>query len=66
VITIVVNDTPRRIHVQTVAELVADLGLPARGIAVAVNGAVVRRTAWSALGLQDGDRVEVLTAAPGG
>jgi sulfur carrier protein len=37
-----------------------------RGVAVAVNGAVVPRTAWAATGLADGDRVEVLAATAGG
>ncbi|WP_213452756.1 sulfur carrier protein ThiS [Rhizomonospora bruguierae] len=37
-----------------------------RGVAVAVNGEVVPRSAWSTTGLSPGDRVEVLTAAQGG
>ena len=41
-------------------------GAAPRGIAVAVNGEVVPRSAWEATGLQPGDRVEVLTAAQGG
>jgi sulfur carrier protein len=50
----------------TVAELVATLAAPIRGVAVAVNGEVVPRTGWPATVLRDGDRVEVLTAAQGG
>ena len=51
----------------TVAGLVAGLaGEGARGVAVAVNGEVVPRSAWDATDLQPGDRVEVLTAAQGG
>jgi sulfur carrier protein len=52
----------------TVAALVAgmtDTGR-SRGIAVAVNGEVVPRSAWDATDLRPGDRVEVLTAAQGG
>jgi sulfur carrier protein len=37
-----------------------------RGIAVAVNGEVVPRTAWAGTPLRDGDRVEVLSATQGG
>jgi sulfur carrier protein len=37
-----------------------------RGIAVALNGEVVPRSAWEVTGLRPGDRVEVLTAAQGG
>ncbi|HEY0717369.1 MAG TPA: sulfur carrier protein ThiS [Streptosporangiaceae bacterium] len=36
------------------------------GIAVAVNGAVVRRSEWESTRLADGDQVEVLTAVQGG
>ena len=51
----------------TVAGLVAALpGAGPRGIAIAVNGEVVPRSAWDATGLRPGDRVEVLTAAQGG
>ena len=52
----------------TVGALVAgmaDTGSP-RGIAVAVNGEVVPRSAWDSTDLRPGDRVEVLTAAQGG
>lgn len=36
------------------------------GVAVAVNGAVVRRAEWPAHALADGDVVEVVTAVQGG
>jgi sulfur carrier protein len=37
-----------------------------RGVAVAVNGEVVPKTAWDQTALRDEDRVEVLTAVGGG
>ena len=37
-----------------------------RGIAVAINGTVVPRRAWSGTILASGDRIEVLTAVAGG
>ena len=42
------------------------LGVPAMGVAVAVDGAVVPRAAWPDTVLADGARVEVLTAVQGG
>jgi len=36
------------------------------GVAVAVNGDVIRRAVWEATQLSDGDQVEVLTAVQGG
>jgi sulfur carrier protein len=38
----------------------------ARGIAVALNGAVVPRTAWADTPLQPGDTVEIVRARQGG
>lgn len=42
------------------------LGLPRAGVAVAVDGEVVRRVDWPTAVLPDGARVEVLTAVQGG
>ena len=50
----------------TVAALLADLGAPARGIAVAVDAQVVPKSQWETTPLVEGARVEVLTAAQGG
>jgi sulfur carrier protein len=50
----------------TVADMVSRLGRGPQGIAVAVNEEVVPRTYWTAITLQEQDRVEVLTAAAGG
>jgi sulfur carrier protein len=50
----------------SVDELIGTLGLERRGLAIAVNGAVVPRSTWSAHGLADGDQVEILTVAQGG
>ena len=64
-----VNGRPHRLSEgQTVADLVlVTTGSAApRGVAVAVNGTVVRRAEWPDTGLSDGDRVEVLTATQGG
>ena len=50
----------------TVATLVAGLGPDPRGVAVALNEAVVPRSAWPRTALRPGDRGEVLRAAEGG
>ncbi len=50
----------------TTAAAVQVLTSAPSGIAVAVNGAVVRRSEWESTPLADGDRVEVLTAVQGG
>lgn len=50
----------------TVEDVVALLSPTRAGIAAALNGAVVPRSAWAATRLGEGDEVEVLTAAQGG
>ena len=50
----------------TVAEVATGRSVPARGVAVAVNGAVVPRARWAATPLTDGARLEILTAVQGG
>ena len=64
---LVVNGESRVVHdVTSVAQLAAELGVAASGVAVAVNDEVIARSAWSTTGLGDGDRVEVLGAMQGG
>lgn len=49
----------------TVAALLDTLGFPDRGIAVAVDWAVLPRSRWQTA-LSDGARVDVVTAVQGG
>jgi sulfur carrier protein len=68
-VTVIVNGRPSEIDPgQTVAGLLAALGHPpgGPGIAVALNGEVVPRSAWAATPLGDHDRLEVLGASQGG
>jgi len=65
---IFVNGEPRERAGATVAELLADLGIDpaARGVAVAVDGEVVPRAEWGELRINEGQRVEALSAMQGG
>jgi len=61
------NDEAREVTPgTTVATLMAEHGVPPRGVAVAVDGAVVPRASWPTVPLLEGTRVEVLTAVQGG
>lgn len=66
--TITCNGVPAATGARTVTELLAErLGDPAPpGVAVAVDGEVVPRTAWSAVRIGDGSVVEIVTAVQGG
>ena len=63
-----VNDQPQTVaEAATLTDLLAALGHAGRkGIAVAVNDAVVARSAWPACRLAEGDRVLVIQATQGG
>ena len=50
----------------TVADLVASMCPSPRGVAVAVNGEIVPKSAWGDTGMAPGDAVEIVTAAAGG
>lgn len=64
---IVINGRPHQAATAiSLAEAVALLTAAESGVAAAVNGEVVRRSAWQSTRLADGDQVEVLTAVQGG
>ena len=62
-----VNGTEREVpDGATVTELLAALGVPPKGVAVAVDGQVVARTEHDTKVVPDDADVEVLTAVQGG
>lgn len=63
-----VNGEEAEVAAATVAELLAARGIDpsARFLAVAINGAVVRRAEWSAARLAAGDQVEIVRPLQGG
>jgi len=66
-----VNGEPRDCDAANLAELwrveTADLDITEpRGFAISLNGTVVRRTAWPATPVRDGDAVEIIRAMSGG
>jgi sulfur carrier protein len=50
----------------SVTVLLVELGIEVRGIAVAVNGEIVRKSLWEKTLLDRGDIVEIVTAVAGG
>lgn len=63
-----INGEEADVAAATVAELLALRGLnaKARFLAVAVNGAVVRRAEWQSQRLSPGDTVEIVRPLQGG
>ena len=66
-LSITVNGEPHRAPVGArVTELIAELGLAGRRVAVAIGREVVPRSEHALRRLRDGDRVEILEAVGGG
>jgi sulfur carrier protein len=66
-ISIRVNGDRRQLGAgSTLAELLDQLGLGARRVAIAVNRGVVPRSLYAARTLEPDDRVEILEAVGGG
>ena len=63
-----INGAASREDAATIAELLSGRGVDpaARFVAVAVNGAVVRRGEWAGFRLSDGDEVEIVRPLQGG
>jgi sulfur carrier protein len=63
-----INGKEAELAATTIAELLAEQGIDpkARFLAVAVNGAVVRRAEWQAAALTAGDNVEIVRPFQGG
>lgn len=63
-----INGENRESTAATVAALLAEENVPleAKGVAVALNGALVRRTEWQETALSAGDMVEIVKPFSGG
>jgi sulfur carrier protein len=51
---------------ESVSDLVARLEIEPRGIAVAIDGEIVRRADWNTTRINDQNVVEIVTAVAGG
>ena len=63
-----VNGRDERLAVVTLAALLEEKAVDTgrRGIAVALNGAIVPRAAWSQTALHPGDSIEIVRVLQGG
>jgi sulfur carrier protein len=67
-VNIRINGQPEPLIVATLAALLEEKAVDTRqrGIAVAVNGAIVPRAAWPDTKLRAGDNIEIVRARQGG
>ncbi len=63
---IIINGKSADVKAANLKELAAELNLPEKGIAVAVDNAMVPRTEWENTALSANDNVVIIKAACGG
>jgi len=61
-----VNGESQPFVVESVDELLQRLSIEPRGVAVAIDGEVVRRSEWNDTRIEDGNAIEIVTAVAGG
>lgn len=63
---ITINNKPLSTSAATISQLAAELALPEKGVAVAVDNKLVPRGDWGSFELREGAAVTVIRAAFGG
>jgi len=61
-----VNGVDKEFVAESVEEMLRRLAIEPRGVAVAIDGDVVRRSEWPHTRIQDGCAIEIVTAVAGG
>ena len=64
--TIQINNKATETKARTIAELATELGLPQKGVAIAVANTMVPREEWETTALTEGASVVIIKAAFGG
>jgi thiamine biosynthesis protein ThiS len=50
----------------SLAAMMNDMAIEPKGVAVAINGEIIRRGQWTTTSIRDGDVVEIVNAVAGG
>lgn len=66
VMNIIINGKSTDVKAANISELAAELGLPEKGVAIAVSNKMVPRTEWESTALSANDNVVIIKAACGG
>lgn len=61
-----VNGESQEFVAESVDQLLRRLSIEPRGVAVAIDGEVVRRSEWTETTIEDGNAIEIVTAVAGG
>ncbi len=63
---LIINDEMKTVEVTTISSLLTVLEQPEKGIAVAVNQAIITRQKWDGFQLSENDQVTLFQAIAGG
>lgn len=63
---VLVNKKETEIKGSNVADLAHELGLPDKGVAIALHNHIIPRTEWENQSLSEGDSLVIIKAACGG
>lgn len=63
---LIINDEIKTLAVTTIASLLTELEQPEKGIAVAVNQAIISRQNWTDFQLSENDKITLFQAIAGG
>lgn len=63
---VTINNKQHETQAKTVSELAAQLQLPAKGVAIAIDNELKPRTTWDDTILQEGVTITIIKAACGG
>lgn len=61
-----INNKETEVNATTLSELAAELSLPEKGVAVAVNNRMVTRADWNQTEVKEDDNIVVIKAVCGG
>lgn len=61
-----INNEVKECNATTIAALAVELGLPERGVAIAINSSIVPRTTWETAPISENDSITIIKAAFGG
>jgi sulfur carrier protein len=61
-----VNGEDHEFFAESVEDLLRRLSIEHRGVAVAIDGEIVRRSEWGETRIEDGNAIEIVTAVAGG
>ncbi|MBY5991744.1 sulfur carrier protein ThiS [Ferrimonas balearica] len=63
---ILLNQQTQSVAANTIAQLLTELGQDKPGVAVALNGTVVRKSAWGDTPIKEGDALDLFSVIAGG